>query len=87
MAQDPAGDGGQPVAQGRGAGLVAVITRVDVPTLPRGGVKWVAALHELAGQLDGGLVYDRDLPALTAALEEVLAAAQARRLHQRGRHR
>jgi len=32
------------------------------------------ALSELAGQLDVGRIYDRDLPALTAALEEVLVA-------------
>jgi len=39
---------------------------VEVETLPR-GPGWAPALHALAHQMDTGLVYDRDLPALTDA--------------------
>ena len=39
---------------------------------------WVDVLHELGRQLDRGLVYDRDLPSITGALEEALAAFQRR---------
>src|SRR3712207_9082402 len=35
---------------------------------------WPRLLGELAGQLDDGRVYDRDLPALGRALEPVLQA-------------
>jgi hypothetical protein len=35
-------------------------------------------LRELGRQLDRGLVYDRDLPSVTGALEEALAAFQRR---------
>ena len=52
---------------------VPVEVQVPVPTLPKGAA-WPAALHELARQLDTGAVYDRDLPALTAALNTVLDA-------------
>lgn len=49
---------------------VVVLKQVDVPTVPK-GPGWVAALHDLARQLDTSKVYDRDLPALIDALNEV----------------
>jgi hypothetical protein len=36
--------------------------------------EWVHVLSELAAQLDAGAVYDRELPNLTAALNQVLEA-------------
>ncbi len=39
---------------------------------------WPRLLGELAGQLDDGRVYDRDLPALGRALEPVLRSYQRR---------
>jgi hypothetical protein len=39
---------------------------------------WAEVLRELGRQLDHGLVYDRDLPSVTDALEEALAAFQRR---------
>jgi hypothetical protein len=41
---------------------------------------WVHLLRELAAQLEQGMVYDRHLPAIAAALEEAARAA-----HRRGR--
>ncbi len=52
---------------------VTVIETVEIPTTPK-GAGWVDALHELARQLDAGKIYDRDLPALTNALNEALDA-------------
>lgn len=52
---------------------VTVVERVEVPGTPR-GAGWIAALHELARQLNTGRIYDRDLPALNDALNEVLDA-------------
>ncbi len=40
---------------------------VQVLVTPRGGGRWVRALHELAAQNDAGHVYDRDLPPLADA--------------------
>jgi hypothetical protein len=40
----------------------------------------VDLLRVLAQQLDGGAVYDRHLPAIAAAAQDVLAAAQRRRV-------
>jgi hypothetical protein len=36
--------------------------------------EWVTLLRQLAGQLDSGAIYVRDIPKLTLALNEVLAA-------------
>ena len=46
---------------------------VPSPARPR-HQEWVAMLGELATQLDVGAVYDRDLPAVTSALNGVLDA-------------
>jgi hypothetical protein len=51
---------------------------VEVETLPR-GPGWAPALHALAHQVDTGLVYDRDLPALTDAYLAVGDALRRRR--------
>ncbi len=64
---------------------VTVIETVEIPTTPK-GAGWVTALHELARQLDAGKIYDRDLPALTVALNEALDA-YARRSAVRARQR
>jgi hypothetical protein len=56
---------------------VPVVQHVEVATLPK-GAGWVAALHELARQLDAGKVYDRDLPALAGGVEELIAALTRR---------
>jgi hypothetical protein len=44
---------------------------------------WPRLLDDLAGQLNDGRVYDRDLPALARALEPVLEAYR-RRAHLTG---
>jgi hypothetical protein len=44
---------------------------------------WHRLLGELAGQLNDGRVYDRDLPALARALQPVLEAYR-RRAHLTG---
>jgi hypothetical protein len=44
---------------------------------------WPRLLAELAGQLNDGRVYDRDLPALARALQPVLEAYR-RRAHLSG---
>ncbi|WP_233491158.1 hypothetical protein [Blastococcus sp. TBT05-19] len=44
---------------------------------------WPQLLGQLAGQLDDGRVYDRDLPALARALQPVLEAYR-RRAHLTG---
>lgn len=54
-------------------GPVTVAEQVESPVTPK-GAGWIAALHELARQLDSGRVYDRDLPAMTDALNEVVDA-------------
>lgn len=51
---------------------------VKVPRMPRGS-EWVQALHELARQLDGGSVYNRDLPALRSATNIVIDSLTRRR--------
>jgi hypothetical protein len=50
---------------------------VDKPAPPPGRprhAEWIGVLHELAEQLDTGAIYDRDLPDLTGALNQVLDA-------------
>ena len=56
---------------------VVVTQHVEVPNVPK-GAGWAAALRALAGQLDTGTVYDRDLPTLIEALHEVHAALARR---------
>lgn len=56
---------------------VLVPQRVAVPTIPKGDA-WPAALAELVDQLDRGLVYDRHLPHLIRAINEVLVAMERR---------
>ncbi len=55
-------------------------------TLRAGHRDWAAVLFELAGQLDAGRVYDRDIPELSTALNEVLET-YARHPHVRRRSR
>lgn len=75
------------------AAVKVVERRVEVvakqgPSLPPPGTPrhgdWAPVLTELAAQLDTGAIYDRDLPALTSALNDVLAAF-ARRPHVKAR--
>jgi hypothetical protein len=73
-------------ASGRAA--VEVVERIVVipaaqalATMPRHD-GWVEVLRELARQLDRGLLYDRDLPRVSGALEEALAAFQGRVRHR-----
>ena len=53
--------------------LVTVVEEVPVNTAPQGAA-WTAALVQLATQVDSGRVYDRDLPALAQALQDVIDA-------------
>jgi hypothetical protein len=62
--------------------LVERRVEVQVP-LPPTRRDWPRLLGELAGQLNDGRVYDRDLPALARALEPVLEAHR-RRAHLTG---
>ncbi len=65
-------------ASGRAA-VHVVERRVEVPTrLPLTRRDWPQALQELAQQLDDGRVYDRDLSALSVALDAVLEAYNRR---------
>lgn len=52
---------------------IPVLHQVEV-TVPPKGARWAPALTELAHQIDTGTLYDRDLPALAAALSEVANA-------------
>jgi hypothetical protein len=64
---------------------VEVIERrvtVEVPLAPTRR-DWPKLLGELAGQVNDGRVYDRDLPALGRALQPVLEAYR-RRAHLTG---
>lgn len=56
---------------------VRVVNRVEVTVLPTGAA-WPAALTDLAREVDAGRVYDRDLLALGASLDEVLRALARR---------
>ncbi len=56
--------------------------QVQVPLVPTRR-DWTRLLGDLAGQLNDGRVYDRDLPALARALEPVLEAYR-RRAHLNG---
>jgi hypothetical protein len=81
-------------ASGRAAvEIVERIVEIEVPVtvpetvevvVPPKGAAWVEALHQLARQVDIGMVYDRDLPAVAEQLNRVSAAVRRRR--QRRRH-
>ncbi len=65
-------------ASGRSA-VQVVKRRVEVPVpTPLSRRAWPTTLQELAGQLDDGRIYDRDLAALAAALEKVLGMFERR---------
>jgi hypothetical protein len=55
---------------------------VTVEVMPRGGPGWLPVLGELVRQVETGRIYDRDLPALGEALQEVINALQRRRDNQ-----
>jgi hypothetical protein len=72
-------------AAASGVSAVEVVERrveVQVPLVPTRR-DWPRLLGELAGQLNDGRVYDRDLPALARALEPALEAYR-RRAHLTG---
>lgn len=68
-------------ASGRSA-VSVVERRVEIPVRSFGVQEgrqplhgeWTALLTQLAGQLDSGAIYARDIPQLTGALNDVLAA-------------
>lgn len=60
-------------------------SRADL-AVRRNGPGWVAALAELAHDLDRGRVYDRDLPALTQELQQVLQSLERRPVWSRRFH-
>lgn len=72
-------------ASGRCA-VEIVERRVEVPVSvekkviesPRGGPAWLSVLTELARQLDTGRIYDRDLPAVMAAIDALCESANRR---------
>lgn len=75
-------------ASGRCA-VDVVDRRVEVPVVVEGkvtqsprGLGWLAVLNDLTRQLDTGRLYDRDLPAVVAAINSVCDAAE-RRLRSR----
>ncbi len=75
-------------AAASGRAVVQVVERIVV-TPPAEAVvatprhdDWIDLLGELSRQLDRGVVYNRDLPGLTRALEEALAAFQLRARHR-----
>lgn len=68
-------------AAASGLAAVRIVERavqVDAELLPPKHAEWVALLAELTHQLDSGAVYERDLPALSDALQAVLAARDRR---------
>jgi hypothetical protein len=62
---------------------VRVVERVEVPVRPCRD-EWAGLLEELAKQLDSGRVYDRHLPQIVAAIDEILRSI-ARRSTRRTR--
>jgi hypothetical protein len=65
-------------ASGRSA--VDLVERVvTIPAVPPRQLGWVDLLRQLAGQVEQGTVYDRHMPAIAAALEDVRRA-----VHRRG---
>lgn len=49
---------------------VHVVKRVEVPMAPKRG-DWPELFRDLAGQIDAGRVYDRDLPDVAEGIEKV----------------
>lgn len=56
---------------------VAVVQKLPVNTSPKGAA-CPTTLAQLVAQVDKGRVYDRDLPALAQALQEVIDALERR---------
>jgi hypothetical protein len=63
---------------------VRVVERVEIPAQPRRD-EWAGLLRELARQLDSGRVYDRHLPDITVAIEEILSSLARRNTRRTGR--
>ena len=57
-------------------------TTVPVAVHPTNAHEWARLLEELAGKLDAGRVYDRDMPVLIPAANALIDALQ-RRIQQR----
>jgi hypothetical protein len=57
--------------------LVPLVQEVPVNAVPKGAA-WPATLVQLVTQVDSGRVYDRDLPALAEALQDVIDALERR---------
>ena len=56
---------------------VPVVETVEVVALPKGR-GWADAMGELARQINAGLVYNRDLPAIATELDQVITALRRR---------
>lgn len=56
---------------------VTITETVEVIVSPRGSA-WIDSLGDLVRQIDVGLVYDRDLPAMAEQLDQVIAALRRR---------
>ncbi len=54
------------------------IREVHIPVQPRNADEWVNVLDQLSRRLDAGLLYARDLPTLTPAVERLVAAYNRR---------
>jgi hypothetical protein len=63
---------------------VRVVKRVEVPAQPRRD-EWAGLLIELTRQLDSGRVYDRHLPDIAVAIDEILRSLARRNTHHGGR--
>jgi hypothetical protein len=63
---------------------IRVVQRVEVPAQPRRD-EWAAHLMELAAQLDAGRVYNRHLPEITVAIDEILSSLVRRSNRRTGR--
>ena len=64
-----------------GRSAVEIVERVVPVPAPRPRqLAWVDVLRELAGQVEQGTVYDRHLPPIAAAVDDLMRA-----LHHRGR--
>lgn len=57
-------------------------TEVPVPVLPGSVGEFVEVLADLTRRVDTGRIYDRDLPALTPAVAELVAALDRRTARQ-----
>jgi hypothetical protein len=59
--------------------VIERLVGVEIPPATPKHTEWVGVLGELTRQLDTGAIYDRDLPAVTSALQTLLDAHQRRR--------